>query len=185
MMPLKTDIIWNKLEGQRLAIIKSISDLENELVIYRIASEKWNISEILQHLVMSEKLSMIYLRKKTKYSREFPKKTILTELRSMALQFFMWNPVPLKAPAGVNRFDSNLSLKEIIDDWGQIRSDMNIFLEELDSRSFDSELYKHPAFGKLTLDHMIRFFYVHVKRHEKQLHKIINHSHKTNRYRLQ
>jgi hypothetical protein len=185
MLPLKTKIIWNKLESQRLAIIKSVSDLEHELITYRIASEKWNISEIFQHLVMSEKLSMIYLRKKRKYSAEIPNKTILTDLRSMILQFFMWNPIPLKAPARVNRFDPGRSLKDIIDEWGQIRTDMNNFLEELDSRFFNSELYKHPAVGKLTLDHMLRFFYVHVKRHEKQLHRIIKHYPKAKRNRLQ
>jgi len=173
MLPLKTNRVWNKLEGQRTGLINLISDLEQVVLLHRISDKKWNILEILQHLVMSEKLSMIYLKKKWKYSKKLPSKTILTNLRSWTLQFLMWYPFPLRAPARVNVFDPDRTLQDIIQEWRHIRTEMYKFLGELDSPVFNYEFYKHPAVGKLTLDHMLRFFYAHGKRHEKQVRKIL------------
>ena len=173
MLPGKTKIKWDKLEDQLINIIQSLKDLEPDALAFRISDDKWSILQILQHLVLSEKLSMMYLAKKWKYSQDLPQKTLITLFRSWALLISIRSPIPLKAPARVNVFDQDKTSVEIIREWQLIRSEMKDFLEKLPVKVFDKELYKHPAVGKLTLDHMLEFFYAHCKRHHKQIIKII------------
>ena len=173
MLPGKTKIKWDMLEDQLINIIQSLKNLKPDALAFRISDDKWTILQILQHLVLSEKLSMIYLAKKWKYSQDLPQKTPVTLFRSWALLLSMWSPIPLKAPARVNVFDQDKTSEEIISEWQLIRSEMKDFLEKLPVTVFDKEFYKHPAVGKLTLDHMLEFFYAHCKRHHKQILKII------------
>lgn len=173
MFRYKTKIKWDKLEIQRIDIIQLLNNLESNLFAFRISGDSWNLLEILQHLILSERLSLIYLKKKWYYTKDLPPKTFLTVLRSWALLLSMWSPIPLKAPDRVNVFNPDLTAQEIIRKWEQIRSEMKNFLEGLSDEMFDREFYKHPAVGKLTLDHMIAFFYAHCKRHQKQILQIL------------
>ncbi len=173
MMPPETARLYSKLEDQRIELINSIADLENQLMTYRLIDNKWHILEILQHLVMSEKLSIYYLKKKWKHSQDLPSKTLITDFRSWSLLFFMWIPIPMKAPARVTVFDPDKTCQNIILEWEEIRSEMKKFLEEMELNVFQKEFYKHPATGKLTLHHMLLFFYAHIKRHRKQIQRIL------------
>jgi len=183
-MPPKTLHLYHKLEEQQMDIINSVADLDKHVITYRLFDNKWHILEIIQHLVMSENLSLIYLRKKWKYTQNLPPKTFITDFRSWLLLFFMWFPIPLKAPARVIVFDPDKTGSELIREWGQTRTQMKNFLEEMDLDVFQKEFYKHPAVGKLTLHHMLQFFYAHIKRHKKQIQRILLQIHTKSQDRL-
>jgi hypothetical protein len=179
MIPERSAAIFETIENQKKQLDDLTRDLSNEVFLHKVDKQSWNISEILQHLILSETLSLKYLRKKWSFTPDLPNQNLLTLLRGNLLYLINKVPFKLKAPANVNErsFEKNKSQKELFEEWSLIRKDMKDFLNSLDESDYRKEFYKHPVAGKVNLNHMLLFFHTHIERHTRQLKKIL----KTNR----
>ena len=84
-------------------------------------------------------------------------------------------PTKFKAPKGVDR--SALPDESVFEttrkQWEAQRQELRHYLSHLPEERFDRELYKHPFAGKMTLRQMLKFFGMHIKRHQKQINRVL------------
>jgi hypothetical protein len=164
--------IFTQIELQRNWIVDYISGIETPKLNLRPASGKWSVLEIVQHLYLSEKLTLDYLKKKLSFSPVFKKSGISTSIRFRLLIFAMWQPLKLKAPAAADIHHDQIQADELLRLWEEQRKDMIEFIINLPDTILKAEFYKHPVAGKLRIDHMLRFFYHHTDRHIGQIKKV-------------
>jgi hypothetical protein len=163
---------FNRIELQRKWIEDFIHSREISLLNRRPAPGKWSIPEIVQHIYISEKLTLEYLKKKLSFSPEFRKSGISTSVRFRLLIFAMWQPFKLKAPSAADVHNDHIDVAEILRLWAEQRKELIAFITNLPDTMINVEFYKHPVAGKLRLDHMLRLFYHHAERHLGQIKRI-------------
>lgn len=131
----------------------------------------WSPSQILQHLLLSEKLSLDYCVKKVSFEPRLKKANILTWLNGRLVTWSLQSPFKFKAPAVVS--SEHLLKEEPVDElflrWKQLREQLEDFLRHLPSKYVDREVYKHPLGMRLSLRGMLDFYKSHFRRHRKQL----------------
>jgi hypothetical protein len=159
----------HRIELQRKWISDYITGVDHPKLNIRPAPGKWSVLEIVHHLYLSEKLTLDYLKKKLSFSPQLKKSGISTSIRFRLLILAMWQPFKLKAPAPADVHYDNIDPAELLQLWSEQRKDLFEFLIEVPDSMIRAELYKHPVAGKLRLDHMLRFFYHHTKRHIQQI----------------
>jgi hypothetical protein len=132
---------------------------------------KWSAIQVMHHLIISEELSLKYVRKKLSFKPELQKAGFSERFRRMLLKIYLGLPFKFKAPKGVNddALPAHVSFSETARRWDAIRLDLAGFLEGVSQDLFDKELYKHPAAGKMTLHGMLDFYLAHFRRHREQI----------------
>jgi uncharacterized damage-inducible protein DinB len=165
------DRIDHKLE-------KMISDLEQrptEALNQAPYPGAWSPLQVLYHLVLAEKLSLGYIKKKLSYNPELPKADWRARLRTSVLNAYLKSPLKQKAPANVNEsnFPDDLSLEQITKDWRAMRQELRSYLEGLEPELFSRQVYKHPLSGRMSLAGMLSFFENHFDRHHKQIQRAL------------
>lgn len=136
---------------------------------------QWSAIQVMHHLIISEELSLGYIRKKLSFKPALIKAGFSEKFRRLLLKIYLGLPFKFKAPKGVD--DEALpvfaSFSETAKRWEAIRSDLAGFLEGVAPDLLDKELYKHPAAGKMTLNGMLDFYLAHFRRHREQILRML------------
>lgn len=131
----------------------------------------WSILQNLHHLLLSEKLSLQYVRKKLSFNPELPNAGLNSFLKGWAIYAYMNLPIKFKAPklVAVETISEIGSFKEISAEYLAIRAEWAVFFADLPEKIAGKALYKHPFAGKIGFYEMINFFTQHLQRHKKQI----------------
>jgi len=160
---------YHKLEKQREEILRKTEGLSRDQLLWNPAKEKWNILQVLAHLIKAESLSLKFIeRSYTRYS-ELPDAGISSAIRFQLLKWGLKMPISYKAPAMADTTGYNPEFDGLVSDWEKVRNQLKMFIEECDEASLKKALYKHPRAGDLNLRQAIEFMRYHVNHHEKQL----------------
>lgn len=136
---------------------------------------KWSISQILTHLLTSERLSLNYMKKKA----QAPVAMLDTiglkdDIRFFLLKLSQHLPVRYKAPNVVlENTPAPLSFDDLVRDWEILRTEMHDFLHEIDPDKIDKKIYRHPIAGRLGVVHAVKFMTLHLNHHRPQIMAII------------
>lgn len=166
----------DRLDQSLATLLTDLSKHPDEDLAKRPAPNAWSPLEILQHIMIVEKASLQYTRKKTSYPDSLKNAGISRHFRKWLLWFFMALPVKIKAPPVVDErnFDKNATLKSIKNDWENFRAALRAYFENA-AQSWENKLtYRHFIAGRLTFDGMLLLFELHFKRHEKQLKRTLD-----------
>lgn len=139
---------------------------------------RWSAMQVLQHLMLAEKLSQGYLQKKRSVpAGQLPAAGLGTFWRAMLVWFFLYLPLKRKAPAMVaeEAMPAYASLAETAETWKQQRAALAQLLTSLDPSLHQKAFYRHPLAGLLTTAGMLDFFRWHFERHLRQLHECLAH----------
>ncbi|MCF8237848.1 MAG: DinB family protein [Saprospiraceae bacterium] len=134
----------------------------------------WSIQQVIQHLGLSEQLSLKYLKKKTLDPSRIPKRDMGYPFRKAALYLYLASPFRYKAPGMVST--SQFPKKEDIQDTmvGLVanQEEMIQFIQHLPANATKGMVYKHPIVGRMDLDGMFWFFTWHIRHHIRQIKRI-------------
>ncbi len=135
--------------------------------------ESWSVLQILHHLMLAERLSVGYVRKKLSFNPTLPNTGLLTWLRLQGLRTYNWLPVKLKAPKAVGKenLPDESTLADAAQQWLAQRAELRTWLSALPEELFKKELYKHPLAGRQSLYGMLLFFEGHFDRHLQQIQR--------------
>lgn len=141
----------------------------------RPASGGWSALQVMEHLLLSETLSLQYVRKKIGYGGTFEKRGLNTVWRHFLLWAYLSTPIKFKAPALVaeENLPEHSSLADVRTRWEALRADWTQFLEKLPPELADRAIYKHPVAGRLGWPETIAFFNIHFNRHRKQIRRTL------------
>ena len=165
---------FERLEIMRQKIFIAVRESPPEYLNYNPPG-KWNMLEILTHLLTAEHLSMNYIKKKSLGINEAGDSGVFESVKFLLLRISQRLPLKYKAPTYVIENTPNaLSLDEIERQWDTLRNELRNFLESFDERNLQKKIYRHPVAGRLNIIQALKFFYEHIHHHKPQIEQLLN-----------
>lgn len=135
----------------------------------------WSAIQTIHHLLLTEELSMAYIRKKLSFQPALSAAGPGAIWRGFLLWAYLSTPFKFKAPKNVG--DENLPVYASLADtrirWQNARTAWSDFLKNMPEEMAAQAIYKHPRAGRLGWAQMLSFFETHFKRHHKQIIKAL------------
>ena len=133
--------------------------------------DKWSPAQIMNHLLLSEKLSIAYCRKKLSFNPKLEKAGFAAKIRTWMITGYLRSPLKFKAPAIIDA--SNLPQEDTMENirikWEEVRKDLGSFLNEIPDSMLEYELYKHPIGGRISIPEMLKVMDAHFENHLRQI----------------
>ena len=166
---------FKKIENKKRHLIELIRSVPEEKYAFQPSSKSWSVGQTANHLFLSEKLSLAYLRKKMSYPDTIPKFHIKSWW-SMFVYKYVLRFVKVKAPKQINMWEEQVVLlpDELDRQWSALRLELWTFLVEKYPQFKNHLVYNHPFAGRLTMKQMLTFFNDHIEHHTHQVKRIIN-----------
>jgi uncharacterized damage-inducible protein DinB len=162
------------LESKTLQLIDLISSIPREKYLQQPDPDSWSVGQAANHLYLSEKLSLAYLRKKLSYPDSVPHYHFKSRLGVLFYKLILRH-VKMKAPDHINmwRGQEILSPVELNDHWSKLRIELKNFIHDHFDRFKTHLVYNHPFSGRMTFAQMIQFFSDHIDHHSRQIKRIL------------
>ena len=160
----------------------SFRDLLKELDGYtdatlnRVPKEgAWSVFQTMHHLILSERMSLNYVKKKLSFEPKLKKAGVGSKMRSTLVNNYLRSPFKRKAPTFISgeNLPKESTFWEVVKAWKTDREELRRYLSELPKEHFSKEIYKHPFAGRLSLDGMLSFFQQHYERHLRQIRRTL------------
>jgi len=165
---------YQDLQQQTKLLLKQVYSLSSTTYHYQPRENKWSISQILTHLLISEKLSLAYMKKKSLGVNEADDAGIYESLKLFLLKISQRLPLRFKAPKGVvEKTPPPLSFGDLVRQWEASRSELQAFLAQIKKENVQKKIYKHPVVGRLSAVHALQFFIEHLNHHRPQVLAIV------------
>ncbi|WP_235297580.1 DinB family protein [Portibacter marinus] len=163
----------DKMDEALEELFANLAKFNNEQLNKSPEEGVWSPIQLLNHMTLSEKLSLAYCRKKLSFDPKLKNKNLRSWFNARLITWSLASPFKFKAPAPVREgeFNANGSLQESEKLWKAIRKDLRQFLNEVPEKYIEKEVYKHPNGLRLSLEGMLDFLNQHFKRHRKQMYQ--------------
>lgn len=149
-----------------------LKEEDHEILQKKPGENTWSIGQVLGHLIMSEKSSILYCQKKIKAGDQLPETGIRTLWRMFLLERAFNGNRKFKAPSYVAS-PENLTLEAAEEKWKKVRQQLYEFLERYPDKYLKKAIFKHPFAGRISIIQMMDFFSIHQRHHRKQMKNII------------
>ncbi|NBC05295.1 MAG: DUF1569 domain-containing protein [Bacteroidetes bacterium] len=163
----------DRIESDQSNLFSELDNLSQEQLHFRKSPDKWNILQILDHLMTSEKLSVVYIKRKTGSSKSIERSGFLSKFRIFVLKLAFILPFKYKAPKVSDSTGKDPNYKELKTEWREVRRELKELILKLDESTLKSQIFKHPIVGLLNMKQTLQFFDIHFNHHKKQVEKII------------
>lgn len=165
---------FENLEVVTAHLIKEVSGLSSATYHFNPSNGKWSVSQILTHLLVAERLSLSYMKKKALSIDSLDDTGLSESLKFLVLVISQHVPLKYKAPAILRDSTSKpLSFGELVRQWQELRNEMKTFLETIEDHQVRKKIYKHPRVGMLNVCQGIQFLADHLHHHYPQVKSII------------
>jgi hypothetical protein len=159
------------LDYRTQSILTKLTNYSDEVLNLPPGPGVWSIMQVLTHVMMSERLSLQYVRKKLSFKPELKKSGLLAVCRLLLLKWAQYLPIRFRAPRGLQTEDLPVfsNLTELRTQWQTDRHKLHQFFAEADDSLFSKEVFRHQIVGRLSLIQMVSFFSIHLQRHVAQI----------------
>ncbi|MEP6793598.1 MAG: DinB family protein [Saprospiraceae bacterium] len=171
----KIKIQLERMDRKKQALMNIIRALPVENYLKNPNPESWSVGQIANHLYLSERLSLAYLKKKLSYPDTIPPFSIKSWWSLYAANFILWSPFKVKAPPAINMWKDIeiLSLKDLDTKWSQVRKELATLIAENLLGFHHHLVFNHPLSGRMTMTQMLIFFNHHMAHHLRQARRTI------------
>lgn len=146
-----------------LEILKKLN--RNQLHVKK-DSDSWSIGQICQHLIKTEELFVVAIKKGLKSKED-------SFLAKKSLEFLLDRSKKIVAPDIAKPTDEIIEYNEIIEKLKHSREKLNEILNTIEDPSVLSRRhFIHPVFKEMLLIEWVRTIYLHEQRHIKQINEI-------------
>jgi uncharacterized damage-inducible protein DinB len=160
---------FDKLEKQRDFLLHHVSLLPVEKYSSTI-NNGWSVSEILIHLVTSERLSINYMKKKALGIESLENSGLVEVIKMQLLRLSQRLPVKYKAPnIIVDHTPAAIPFDSLRREWDEVRQELKLFAERMADNHVKKKVFKHPVAGRLDLFQAMDFFFEHIQHHWPQI----------------
>jgi hypothetical protein len=160
---------YEKLLEYTKVLMDRLENVDPEILQHKPDPATWSPIQVLDHVVMAERVSNNYIKKKYNAIEEVPVAGVRAKFGCYAMKLSLQLPKKFKAPSYVNQPDGLKSIKDINESWNEVRTELREFLESYPDKYVDKALFKHPFVGRLSLTQMMEVHLIHLQRHEKQI----------------
>jgi len=169
------DVQFQRMEKKKKLLIDLIQSIPVAKYMQQPNPQSWSVGQASNHLYLSEKLSLAYLRKKMSYPDTIPKFHVKSWWGMFLYKIVLTSIIKAKAPRQINMWeDQDVLLPEQLDQkWSELRIELFDFLREKYPRFRNHLVYNHPVAGRLSMKQMLIFFNDHIHHHTKQVRRIL------------
>jgi hypothetical protein len=161
----------DRIDELRTSLLGETSGLDLHALTARPEPYKWSILEILEHLVRSETDVMRGLFEEGPLSPK--ERTLGNRLAFLAVMFVLRYPIRVRTPSSGMVPRGKWSWDEISLKWDENHKTIRRFAEDLDEEGSRQAVFAHPVSGPLTPDQAILMLEVHMRRHARQVRRMI------------
>ncbi|MDZ7880272.1 MAG: DinB family protein [Saprospiraceae bacterium] len=174
-MTPKIEKLWQTLEQQRINLFKELETIDSALLNREPAPYAWTALQNLEHLIKAETASLAYLKKKLSHGSEgIAKAGFKSWGRRFLLRLaFALPTLKFKAPKYLGDLPETSDFQDVKLRFAAHRVTLKSFLDTMPNDLLESEVWKHPSAGKMSIAQMLDFFEDHFNRHEKQLKRAL------------
>lgn len=164
---------FNEIEASRKELFKDLEQYTEDQLNFKPSADEWSILEVMNHLMMAEGGSVLYVQKKlTNGLADLPEIDAEADDRFQQLTDYMQGDNATPAPAMVTPTFERTTFAATREGWDKIRRDTAEQLERFDESNLNKATYKHLLVGRMTIRQMLGFFRLHFNRHLKQIERI-------------
>lgn len=162
---------FDSLKLKREALLEHLGSLSTDVTSFKAGSDKWSIVEVVEHLVIVEKdllrqLSVNVPTSTLDIKSKIPQKH-QTVIKVMERDIAVDVPDESMEPRG------RLALDELINQWDDIRKELQEVLAEIRSENENELVYQHPYGGPLDIAEALQFIDVHFDNHVRHIDRIL------------
>jgi hypothetical protein len=159
------------LQNDKRRLLKSLDPNNDDLLNYKPFENKWSITQIIFHLVKSEHLSIIsikkFLQKDTGLNAGFK-----SSINSVLLKTALKSPFKFSAPAIVAKVPETYSFVNLTSKWDTLRIDLEELLKNFSNGNLNRIVFRHPYSGDFNINQTMDFLIDHFYHHSRQIRKI-------------
>ncbi|MCP4204665.1 MAG: DinB family protein [bacterium] len=163
----------DELERLRSELLERLSGPDSAALNRRPPDGGWSAAQVLAHVILAERLSLGYLRKKIQRPDLIPRSGAAGAIKSRALGLFLRLPFKVAAPARSADVPETGELTALARDWSEARAEWQDFLEHYPAELANKAVYRHPVAGRLNLEQTLRFLIDHLRRHTGQIERLL------------
>ena len=171
-MDSKIESEFNKLEKSRFQLFAKLDEKEEPELNYHPDKNKWSVIQVLNHLIITEQLSIKYINKKLTYRTNIKNTGLGAVIRFFVLKLMLQTPLRFKAPEIVSEAPDNGDFNYIKSQWDQTRKELRKLLDDLPEEFLNKNIFKHAIAGKMNIYQTLGFMEEHFKHHLKQIDRI-------------
>lgn len=165
----------NELETLRTEIVSQYDAYTTDQLTFKPEPGHWNLLQVLDHIVTSEKMSAIYIKRQLNGKKYPPPPGMKSRFRYNLLKVALKLPFRYKAPSIVDSTGKTPDLHILQESWKTIRGEIRTIIETTDEELLDLGVYEHPRAGLLNMEQALDFLDMHIRHHEKQMERITRH----------
>lgn len=164
-----------KMENKKLQLIRLLNSLKSEKYNQQPDPKSWSAGQVANHLYLSEKLSLAYLRKKMSYPDTIPPFHIKSWGGILLYKLVFASGIKFKAPKQISMWEIQevLPADQLDRKWNELRVELFGFLREKYPQFRNRLVYNHPFAGRMTMNQMLIFLNDHIRHHTKQVRRIL------------
>lgn len=159
------------IEAKRVRLQQRISGLEPHVVTARPRPDKWSILEIVEHLVLSERVvfgPLDALEQRTPRARSLGNRALY-----WVVMFILRFDIPVKVPSAALLPEGARSVESLWTQWEASHAALRRSVEASDTRVRRHALFSHPVAGPMTMADTLRMLEVHLDRHIRQIERLM------------
>jgi uncharacterized damage-inducible protein DinB len=138
---------------------------------------QWSALQVLEHLLMVEKVALAYILKKGSGGYEgMPRQGWRSMLLLGVLRLYLLLPIKVKAPKVVDvpLRDTMPDLADLVREYRQTRASFREFLQNVPAEAFEVNIFRHPLGGRLRIKETLGFLSAHFDRHRSQIQRVLH-----------
>jgi len=159
------------IETKRIRLQQRVSGLEPHVVTVRPGPDKWSILEIVEHLVLSERVVFgppDALEQRTPRERSLRNRALY-----WVVMFILRFDIPVKVPSVALLPEGSRSVGSLWTQWEASHAALHRWVEASDTRVRRHALFSHPVAGPMTMADTLRMLDVHLDRHVRQIEALM------------
>jgi len=172
---LKLQEKFVQLEKDRLTLLNEIKILNDDELNYKPKPDKWSIIQVIHHLIKSEQLSVVYIKRKISNKSNIDKSNLRSKFNAFALKWGLNFPIKFKAPASVSNVPDFDTFENTTSKWDNVRNSFIDLINNTSERILYRNIFKHPIAGKMNIIGTLDFFDAHFQHHKKQIKSLLTH----------
>ncbi len=162
------------MEHDRIELLGKLKQYPEEILDGSPTSGRWSVNQILSHLITSERLTLIYLKKKSLGVDQLANSGIMEDLKMVVLKVSQRLPLRFRAPElVVKNTPAPAPIQELEVRWDVLRREFRDFLETVKKENLSKLIYKHPVAGRLNVIQCVVFMREHFQHHLPQINRVV------------
>ena len=165
---------FNILNNRHEALLRQCKALSDDRLNQPMATGKWSVAQVTDHLHQSMEYTLNYIRKKIQTPSAIEQNRFRSLYRKLLLVAFLNTDIRFRAPKPVSVVPEYITGEKLRADADRLLSAYRSFLEEFPSTLLKKNVFKHPVAGRIRLIHTLQFMEAHVRHHQRQVNRFLN-----------